>query len=529
MKKILIYTLLAMSASLGWVGCKKSNYPGGDVSPFIPIYDLRNIYKGSDITLTVENMFGSGQISGIVVSDHREGNMPAGLLILQDKKRLNQLRGIAIPLGTDANSYLAGDSVIIDIEGAVLTREGGLMFLKGIAPNQVKKISSDNVIATNRVPASRILGDPARFESTLVAIVKGGIDPVPDPSVTLSGNKSVNDGFDYINVYTEPTAAFANKNNLPALGNYFGIVFNDVVDGKLVPKVRMRKESDVVKLDLQPQSVPVVIAGWCADPQGTDANNEYIQFLATRDINFATSPISIVTTNNAGASEPTGFPTNGWAAGGLRTYKFNVTSGSVLKGNFFYVGGTGRLINSTGSTSIASSNWPKTRNYNTTAGEGFGSTTSNLLANSGNAYGIAVFAGTTVTASSVPMDVVFVGGSGSLFSPEGNGIGYRIGNTDFYDTVDPITMTPQPFYLQGTNTLNYIYTTPSDAGFYYKMGGVYSSVLGRWVKARTQFNFNLTKTSTIDEIEGMTLVQVINERTGEEIRIDTVRATSLKD
>jgi hypothetical protein len=97
-----------------------------------------------------------------------------------------------------------------------------------------------------------------------------------------------------------------------------------------------------------PKLSPVIITGYLVDPNGSDATYEYMQFLATRDINFAITPFSIYTTNNAGSTNP--FPVQGWNTGGARTYKFNLTSGTVLKGQYFYVGGTNKFINGANST-----------------------------------------------------------------------------------------------------------------------------------------------------------------------------------
>ena len=506
MKKTLFYSLFLLSMAFVWSGCEDDNYPGAAISPYIPIYDLRNIYKGSDLTLSADNMFGSTKITGIVVSDHTEGNMPEGLLVLQDKRRLQQLRGISIPLGDAAKAYLPGDSVVIDIEGGTLKRVDGLLQIVNIPEIAVQKISSGNVIPPNRVGSSFIMANPDKYESTLVAIVKGGFNPLPAPTDKFSGDKTLNDGFGDITLRTDVNASFANNGDLPFNANYYGIIFSsEGPDGKPVPHHRIRKASDIVVLSNTIEITPIIITGFLADPSGADGNYEYIQFMATRDIDFSETPFSVVTTNNAGASTPTGNPVNGWATGGLRTYKLNLTSGRATKGTFFYVGGTGKLINGTttvgstvtNSTDISSSNWIKAFNYSTTNGEGFGTKTGNLLANSGNAFGVSVFQGTTVTASSKPLDVVFVGAGGSLFAAGPPAIGYRIANTDFYDVIDPISLTSQPFYRSGTNTLNCIY----GSGFY-QLGGVYNATLGKWVKARTQKNIPLTLTSTLLEIEG---------------------------
>ena len=529
MKQRINNVLYVLALALIWTGCKDDNYPGGSVSPYIPIYDLRSLYKGTELTLSSEKMFGSSKISGIVISDHSGGNMPADFLVIQDKRRLGELRGISIKIGPEAKNYISGDSVLVTIDGAILNRVDGLLQLLNVPASAVTKVSSGNEIPPNRVPSSYILADPSKYESTLVAIVKGGFDPIPSPSDTYSGEKTLNDGFSDITLHTEASATFARNSGLPFNANYYGIIFTKAdANGKLIPQHRLRTEKDIVPLSSEPEIAPIIISGFINDPEGTDANNEYIQFLATTNIDFSQRPFSVVTTNNAGASVPTGFPQNGWATGGTRTHKFNITSGTVAKGSFFYVGGTNKLINSTGSTSISSANWVKSRNYGTTAGEGFGDVTTNLLANSGNAFGIAAFEGTTVTANTKPIDVIFIGSGGSIFSAA-TSQGYRIANTDFYDVIDPISLSLQPFYRSGTNTISLSYATPTNSGLYYKLGGVYNENLGKWVKARTQFIHPLTKQSTLIDIEGPSIVTVSDAGTGAFIRTDTISVTKLKD
>jgi hypothetical protein len=513
MKKTIFYALL-LSVAFTWAGCTKfSNYPGGEVSPYIPIYDLRNLYKGSEVTLNTGNMYGCDKITGLVVSDYSGNNMPAGLLILQDHRRLSLLRGIAVNIGADAANYSSGDSVIVTIAGGKLTRLNGTLQITNIPASAITKISGGNVMAPNRVPSNSILKDPFTYESTLVDIVKGGFDPLPTPTDTYSGDKTVNDGFANITLHTEPTATFAN-NSLPGTANFNGVVFTIAdASGNLVPQVRMRMAGDVQVLSSTTDLTPIVISGFINDVAGSDANYEYIQLLATQDINFAATPYSVVVTNNAGASTPAGYPANGWATGGgsvavgnvlattFRTFKFNLTTGFAAKGTYFYVGGSSKTINGPSSPSIASSNWIRAFNYTTTDGDGFGIRNGGFFANSGNAFGMAVFTGTNVTKDSAPIDVMFIGSGGQLFSAGPPAVGYKIANTDFYDIINPITLQSQPYYRQGSNTLCLNYTTPADVGYYYKLGGVYNPRLGKWVKARSQQTIILTKTSTISEIE----------------------------
>jgi len=483
-------------------GCDKDgNYPGGVVSPYIAIFDIRDQHKGSDVTLTTDKLYGSSSITGVVVSDHTGGNMPDGLLIIQDRRRLNELRGIAVELGATAASYLPGDSLIVDVSGCKLTRETGILTIRGVETGDIKKVATGRPIIANRVNAAQVNAQPDRYESTFVILVKAGFNPAPSITDKLAGDKSLNDGFGDIRLYTRNSASFANES--PAfLANYYGIIFNRKVnDTTFSPQLQLRKKEDIVILSSTISISPILISGFISDVSGGDGNYEYMQFIATRDIDFSKTPYSVVVTNNANASTPTGFPVNGWATGGMRTYKMNMTSGTVQKGGVFYVGGSSRMINGPSSTSIAAANWIRTYDYTTTNGDGFGTKTSGLFANSGNASGLAVFEGTNINASSTPLDVMFVGTGGSLYTTTPVLAGYRITNTDWYDTKNPVTLQDQPFYRAGTNTLNMSYTT-SDRGFFYKLGGEYNVSLGRWTKARTQTNVLLTKTSQLSEIEG---------------------------
>ncbi|HMC98518.1 MAG TPA: hypothetical protein VKH37_00140, partial [Ferruginibacter sp.] len=247
---------------------------------------------------------------------------------------------------------------------------------------------------------------------------------------------------------------------------------------------------------------PVIITGYLVDPNGSDANYEYIQLMATKNINFATTNFSVVTTNNAGASTPTGFPATGWATGDLRTYKINLTSGVVQRGQYFYVGAN-KNIWGAGSTDISSSIWIS-KMYSTVAGDGFGTATSNLLANSGNAAGIAVFDLTNVSIDTIPVDVIFFGGAGSLYTAGPPAKGYKIANTDYYDIVNPSTLAQQPYFTMGSNTGKLAFPAATN---FAKLGGTYNTTTGRWTAARTLTGVTLTAASTVTAIEGSTTLE----------------------
>jgi len=505
MKKTLKYILL-LTAIVGiWTGCKRDDdYILSTPSLYISNFDLKKLFKNTDLQLNAELLGGATSIKGVVISDFRAGNSPSGLLILQNSRMtgsgIDSLRGMAINIGNDASKYIPGDSVHVKIDGGVLKRVNGILQIQGVSGESVSKIASNRSLKTQVVTVGRILASSSTYECTLVTIGSALVEPEPVAGETLSGDKTINDGSGKATVHTETTASFASTPLLVS-GNFTGIPF---VNEKKI-QLWMRSIDDF-RFAILPKLSPVIITGYLVDPGGTtDANYEYIQFLATRDIDFSKTPFSVYTTNNAGATNP--FPTTGWNLGGVRTYKFKLTSGTVSKGEYFYVGGSTKLINGSGSTNISSSKWIASVNYTSTTGaDGVGAVTNNLLANSGNIAGISIFEGTAVDVNTVPLDVIFYGGTGGNFYTAGPPeAGYRITNTDFYTTNNPATGAKQGFMGAGTNTTRLGFPT---AISFVKLGGVYDASTGpsggRWTTARSLTSVPLTSTSQISLIEGGT-------------------------
>lgn len=497
--KIFIKYACILSVLFFTGACKKDNYPGGTVSGYISLFDVRDLYKGKDVTLTTENMLGADKIAGVVISDHSGHNLPAGLLVMQDSRRLAQTRGIAIPLG-NAAAYAPGDSVIIKVAGAVLSRVNGILQIINVPAGNVTKVKSGIAIVPNEVKSNKVLAAPGIYESTLISIIKVGFDASYPTGTTYAGNRTINDGFGNITLHTEAAAPFANM-PVPYLSNYTGIVFN--VAGDAVPQLWPRVNSDITVLSATaPKIAPIVITGYLVDPPGTDANYEYIQLMATKNINFTDNNFSVVTTNNAGTATPGGFPLNGWATGDQRTYKINLTAGTVARGEYFYVGAN-KNIWGAGSADISASKW-FSKMYANVNGDGFGTLTANLLANSGNGAGIAVFDLINVTADTIPVDVIFYGGNGSLYTPGPPAKGYRIANTDYYDIVNSTTLASQPFFGMGSNTGKLAFPA---AVKYSKLGGTYNTTTGRWTTARTLIPTDLTAATAVTAIEGATTLE----------------------
>jgi predicted extracellular nuclease len=166
----------------------------------------------------------------------------------------------------------------------------------------------------------------------------------------------------------------------------------------------------------------LLISEILANPPGTDSPFEYVELIATQNINFVTNPYSVIFANNGTATA------NGWIAGGQITYGFSITSGSVNAGDVVYVGGSSLAPNGTKLRTI---------DTGTTAGDRFGTAaTGGVLGNGGtNADAIAVFdvGINSITNATVPVDAVFFGaGIGSAVVSSGTA-GYQLPVNDLYN------------------------------------------------------------------------------------------------
>lgn len=524
MKITLFRTLCLMVAVLLWNGCSKSSGIGGDNSPLpepepypeepqtiIPLYELRNLHTGEDLSLTKDMMSGAYRLAVVVTSDHTADNLPQGWLIAQDSRSQGGLRGITIPLEhTDASKYVPGDSLVIDIEGGILTRVNNHLQLTNIQADNIVKIASRRRVLENRMSIENIIANPSTYESTFVTIEGAlGFLPASKRGDTMSGNKTLVRGSGQLTISTDVESSLAAL-AAPITARFSGLLFNS--DNGPILRIRTEADMDIVT-EFEPidpnLNVPAfVISGWMADPAGDDKNHEYIQFLALRDIDFSATPYAIVTTNNAGGSTPTGIPVNGWATGGTRTYKINITSGTAKKGTYFYVGGTEKLINGAGSASIADANWVRIIDYVNNDGDGFGTKVNGLLADCGNPSGIAVFKGTEVTVDTEPTDVVFIRHTWpnplNIIGEDDDGVtrGFKITDTDHYKKENG-----DYFYqLVNGNRVNdwavrYNGNCSNLApGRFWNVGGVYNISTKKWTTVRRTGDAN-TNSSHPDHAE----------------------------
>lgn len=529
MKKTFLY-LLSFLAISAWLGCEKHDYAKGTLSPFTSIEDIRALYKTNDVTLDESNLRGADKVVGVVISNPDSLNIPEGIVVVQQTLR-KRTRGIMLAL-SNASEYKEGDSLVINIVGKKLAKVNGGLRITNLTEADIDVAGTGFMKTPLAVSNLSVIARPQDYESTLIEIKGGTVSPEPAPTDDFVGDKVIVNGADSLILHTEADAHFA-SNKMPASATFAGILFiqtqSDGVDQlQIWPRTIDDISDRIAPFDpngplLGP--TPIIITGFANDAAGSDANNEYIQFLATRDINFERTPVAIVTTNNAGANQPDKgmAPSGGWAAGGKRTYKFNITTGTVKKGEFFYVGGSNKVINGPNTADISGANWVVSYNYSTISGDGFGDATSNLLANSGYGAGVAVFEGLNVQETSVPIDVVFYGGKDQdshkiLLYDAGRNAGYRVAANDHFNPIDPVTMAEQPFYLQGTNTYRLAedHYAPEEKGkgTFYQFGGQLDAKTKEWITPRGYFPFTMdmdpADPTTLSDIEGGNVTTLIN-------------------
>ncbi|MCG8575444.1 MAG: choice-of-anchor I family protein [Flavobacteriales bacterium] len=211
------------------------------------------------------------------------------------------------------------------------------------------------------------------------------------------------------------------------------------------------------------QSPGLLISEFLQNPGGSDSPFEYVELIATEDIDFSVTPYTVIVSNNGSATA------NGWIEGGSRTYAFEITAGTISIGDVVYVGGTSMAPTGTVLRAI---------DTGTDGGDGGigNSSSGGVLGNGGgNADGIAVFnlPVASITASTVPTDVVFYGtglGSAVLSSTDGYELavndlydGGKLEGADFFALDADLTIATGVFDL-GTNTFSTARTFASGAG-----------------------------------------------------------------
>jgi hypothetical protein len=166
----------------------------------------------------------------------------------------------------------------------------------------------------------------------------------------------------------------------------------------------------------------LLISEFQADPTGSDSPFEFVELIATKNIDFSVTPYTVIFVNNGTATA------SGWIAGTNKTYAFQISSGTVSAGDVIYVGG---------SSMLPQSNRYRVIDTGVSAGDGGigNADPSGVLGNGGtNADAIGVFnmAVNAITSSSVPIDAIFFGTAVGSALVSAGAAGYELPVNDHY-------------------------------------------------------------------------------------------------
>jgi hypothetical protein len=207
----------------------------------------------------------------------------------------------------------------------------------------------------------------------------------------------------------------------------------------------------------------LIISEVFANPSGSDSPFEFVEFIATKTINFGTTPYCVVWANNGTATS------NGWISGSSLSYGFSITSGTVNKGDVVYVGGSSMIPTGTKLRAI---------NTGTTAGDQFGSANASGVCGNGgsNADAIAVFNVpiASLTSSTVPIDAIFYGTGIGTALVSGGTAGYQLPVNDLYSGGK---LQSNSFYAPDPASAQYLVAT-----------GTYDTLLNAFTTTRTWAN-----------------------------------------
>ena len=242
MKKIICYFIL-MTGALAFSSCLKEdiNTSLGTANTFASIQVVRATFKTAEVKLGPKVLSGAYLTGGIVVSDASTNNIPKGYVIIQSNWR-GLVRGVALALDeTSAAGFDIGDSIVVDIDGATLSRASGALTIKDLTSSDVTKVSENNSVINRPVAISELIKNFDKYENTLVSVT-ADVNPFP-VNETFSGTKALNDGSATpVALFTESAASFAAQNIAPS-ATFVGIPY---FSADLTPQLRMRSANDMV-------------------------------------------------------------------------------------------------------------------------------------------------------------------------------------------------------------------------------------------------------------------------------------------
>ncbi|RZK44530.1 MAG: hypothetical protein EOO94_05075, partial [Pedobacter sp.] len=126
--KLRYFYLLLLAVVAFTSSCEKHNFADGVLSPITSIEDIRDLYQGQDVVIAREDLQGAEMFGGMVISNQDSANIESGLVIMQNSRR-SRTRGIILSL-PNSGDYKMGDSLMVNVVGATLTKVNGSLELK---------------------------------------------------------------------------------------------------------------------------------------------------------------------------------------------------------------------------------------------------------------------------------------------------------------------------------------------------------------------------------------------------------------
>lgn len=226
MKKI-YNAILFTGCSLFLVSCIKEydNPATGTVNNVATIYSIADMYKGTQITLSADNMGGSTATHGVVISDKDAGNIEAGTFVIQQTVETpnqigNKTNGITIAMASGAVPFVPGDSVIINLVGSNLNRVKGRLTISGVTADKITKVADNKQPFIRPVTLAMLNSDFGDYESTLVSVHADVADFAP--GAMFGGERNLNDHTNSAILVTRNEAAFASE-SVPVNAQFTGI------------------------------------------------------------------------------------------------------------------------------------------------------------------------------------------------------------------------------------------------------------------------------------------------------------------
>lgn len=236
-KNILLVSFGVMAVTFSSCFKDAKNEAIGYLNEATSLYNVRNLYKGTDLVLDKKNLGGAKYTSGIVVSNHENGNFPEGSIAIESVWR-GKIRGLVLEVD-DPLKYRAGDSVLVDIEGVNLSRKSGPLNVSGLRAGAVQVLASNKFREHRPISISALKANPDLYEGTLVSITADVENLVQ--GATVKGTHLLTDGAgNEIELFTSDKANF-NQLKIAPNASFSGILLSN---GE-TPVLYMQSENDM--------------------------------------------------------------------------------------------------------------------------------------------------------------------------------------------------------------------------------------------------------------------------------------------